>query len=87
MREEDGQGKRLYFQTQKPKKYLLSLATNHIQWAVGIHHGIPGIFVQPQSYLEAVPASFINCVGSRFALQYQNPWKADAHYGPGGFMC
>ncbi|MFC2113247.1 glycoside hydrolase family 9 protein [Bacteroidota bacterium] len=62
------------------------IATNHVQWILGLHIGIPGTEAQPWSYLEAVPASFINGIGSRFALQVEPPGgDLGAHVGPGGY--
>jgi hypothetical protein len=64
---------------------FIELATNHIQWIVGLHHGILGEFAQPESELEAVPASFINCVGSRYAKQFAGGPPKGFH-GPEGLI-
>jgi len=50
---------------------FLDLSTNFVQWIFGLHIGIPGTEAQPWCYLEAVPASFINGIGTWFALQVQ----------------
>jgi len=61
------------------------LATNHIQWVIGLHHGVPGTYAAPRCYLEAVPASFIRHIGSRAALEVGSLSRGlTGHSGPFG---